>query len=123
MFALWMERARPDAGISGAPWYEPREHDACGSRAHARGKIDPRDITCTLIDLAVRGLRQKLRKRSIAAFIFHHKDYTFHLLKPRDNGPPSLLTKVCADECFFIREPLGFPALKTTFTLALPVIR
>src|SRR5208282_4987466 len=84
MFVLWWRWGRdPDPGISVAPMYEP---PAGISPAEAgtllEDKIHPRDITSTLVDLAVRGY-VKIEETHEKVLVFTHKDYIFHLLKPR----------------------------------------
>ena len=44
--------------------------------------IHPRDITSTMVDLAVRGYI-KIEETDDKGFLFTHKDYVFHLLKPQ----------------------------------------
>ena len=83
MFTLWWYKGRdPDPGISVAPMYEP---PAGMSPAEAGTLLDdtihPRDITSTLVDLAVRGF-VKIEEVDEKGLVFHHKDYVFHLLKP-----------------------------------------
>jgi uncharacterized membrane protein YgcG len=83
MFTLWWCRGRdPDPGVSVAPMYEP---PAGMSPAEAGTLLDdaihPRDITSTLVDLAVRGFL-KIEEVDDKGLVFHHKDYIFHLLKP-----------------------------------------
>src|SRR6201999_1225169 len=46
-------------------------------------QVHPRDITCTLVNLAVRGYI-KIEETVDQALFFHHKDYIFHLLKPKE---------------------------------------
>ena len=45
--------------------------------------VHPRDITCTLVDLAVRGYVKIEEVSDTTLLIFHRKDYIFHLLKER----------------------------------------
>ena len=85
MFVLWWYKGRdPDAGMSVAPLYEPPPGI---SPAEAGTLIDdsihPRDITCTMVDLAVRGYF-KIEETAEKVLLFTHKDYIFHLLKPRE---------------------------------------
>src|SRR5208337_1050611 len=80
MFVLWWRWGRdPDPGISVAPMYEP---PAGISPAEAgtlvEDKIHPRDITSTLVDLAVRGYL-KIEETQEKVLVFTHKDYIFHL--------------------------------------------
>jgi uncharacterized membrane protein YgcG len=44
--------------------------------------VHPRDITSTLVDLAVKGYL-KIEETESKALLFSHRDYTFHLLKPQ----------------------------------------
>ena len=85
MFTLWHYKGRdPDAGRSIAPMYEP---PAGMSPAETGALIDdtvhPRDITSTLIDLAVRGYL-KIVETNEKGLLFTHKDYVFQLEKPLD---------------------------------------
>ena len=85
MFALWYSVGRdPDPGVSVAPQYEPPK-GMCP--AEAGTLIDdtthPRDITSTIVDLAVRGYI-KIEETAENILVFTHRDYVFHLLKPRE---------------------------------------
>jgi hypothetical protein len=85
MFVLWWYKGRdPDPGMSVAPMYEP---PAGISPAEAgtllEDTIHPRDITSTMVDLAVRGYI-KIEETAEKVLLFTHKDYIFHLLKPRE---------------------------------------
>jgi len=85
MWTLWYYKGRdPDAGRSVAPMYEPPP----GMTPAETGTIlddtiHPRDITCTLVDLAVRGYLKIEEVSDTTLMIFHRKDYVFHLLKDR----------------------------------------
>ena len=85
MFALWWYKGRdPDPGISVAPMYEPPQGI---SPAEAGTLLDdsihPRDITSTSsIWRCADTSRSKRRPRRFCSFT--HKDYVFHLLKPRE---------------------------------------
>ena len=83
MFSLWWKKGRdPHAGLSVAPMYEPPK----GMTPAEVGTLiddstDPRDITSTLVDLAVRGYI-KIREEEVAQLIvFKKKDYIFVRLK------------------------------------------
>ena len=85
MFALWHSVGRdPDPGVSVAPQYEPPK-GMCPAEAGTLldDTIHPRDITSTIVDLAVRGYI-KIEEKVDTFLLFHHKDYLFHLLKPRE---------------------------------------
>src|SRR6202162_3153972 len=83
MFAVWWYKGRdPDPGMSVAPMYEPPAGISpaeCGTLLD--DSIHPRDITSTIVDLAVRGFI-KIEETDDKGLLFHHKDYIFHLLKP-----------------------------------------
>jgi len=84
MFGLWYTVGRdPDPGMSVAPMYEPPKDMTpaeCG--ALVDDGIHPRDITCTLIDLAVKGYI-KIEEVKEQHFLFSGRDFIFHLLKPK----------------------------------------
>ena len=48
-------------------------------------RIHPRDITSTIVDLAVRGFL-KIEETDEKGLLFHHKDYIFHLLQEMSQG-------------------------------------
>ncbi|MGA7695255.1 MAG: DUF2207 domain-containing protein, partial [Candidatus Sulfotelmatobacter sp.] len=83
MLVLWWYKGRdPNPGMSVAPMYEPPEGFSpaeCGTLLDDR--IHPRDITSTIVDLAVRGFL-KIEEVEDKGLVFSHKDYIFHLLKP-----------------------------------------
>jgi uncharacterized membrane protein YgcG len=83
MFGLWYTVGRdPDPGISVAPMYEPPKGITPAEAGTLIGDaIHPRDITSTIVDLAVRGYI-KIEEKVDTFLVFHHKDYVFHLLKP-----------------------------------------
>jgi uncharacterized membrane protein YgcG len=125
MFTLWWYKGRdPDPGISVAPMYEP---PAGMSPAETGTLLDdaihPRDITCTLVDLAVRGF-VKIEEVDDKGLVFHHKDYVFHLLKPmaqwNDLAPHErvMLTNVFGSE-----SVVRLSSLKNRFYTAIPVIK
>jgi hypothetical protein len=126
MFTLWWYKGRdPDPGRSIAPMYEP---PAGISPAEAGTLIDdtihPRDITCTIVDLAVRGYI-KIEEVVDKGIIFHHKDYVFHLLKPRDQwsdlSPHEriMLENIYTGDASETR----LSSLKNHFYTALPLVR
>jgi uncharacterized membrane protein len=86
--------------------------------------IDPRDITSTLIDLAVRGYL-KIEEIDEKVLLFHRKDYVFHLLKPREewkNLAPHervMLENIYAGAGTETR----LSSLKNHFYTAIPLIR
>lgn len=83
MFFFWWTKGRdPKADVSVAPMYEPPKGM---TPAEVGTLIDdtvhPRDITSTLVDLAVKGF-VKIEETETKVLLFSHRDYTFHSLKP-----------------------------------------
>ena len=80
MFGLWLWRGRdPDPGISVAPMYEPplkMSPAECGTLMD--DALLPRDISATLVDLAVRGYI-KIEDVTKEGFLTKHLDYIFDL--------------------------------------------
>src|SRR5713226_7087828 len=125
MFTLWWYKGRdPDPGISVAPMYEP---PAGMTPAEAgtlvEDTIHPRDITSTLVDLAVRGY-VKIEETVDRGLIFHHKDYIFHLLIPRPDwkglAPHEL---VMLENVFGRGDEIRLSSLKNSFYTSIPIIR
>jgi len=125
MFTLWWYKGRdPDPGLSVAPMYEP---PAGMTPAEAGTLLDdsihPRDITCTLVDLAVRGF-VKIEEVDDKGLVFHHKDYIFHLLRPRDQwGQLVPHERVMLENVFAASDDTRLSSLKNRFYRAIPVIQ
>ncbi len=126
MFALWWWRGRdPDPGVSVAPMYEPPFGI---SPAEAGTLLDdtihPRDITSTIVDLAVRGYI-KIEETAEKILLFTHKDYVFHLLKPRDQWDVALAPheRVMLENIFAGGNDIRLSSLKNRFYTAIPAIR
>jgi Predicted membrane protein (DUF2207) len=127
MFGLWWVKGRdPDAGMSVAPMYEP---PANISPAEAGTLVDdtihPRDITSTIVDLAVRGYI-KIEETGEKGLLFTHKDYMFHLLKPMAEWTdPSLVPheRVMLENIFQGGALTQLSNLKNRFYTAVPIIR
>src|SRR5271167_3861312 len=84
MFFFWWTKGRdPKPDISIAPMYEPPKGM---TPAEVGTLIDdavhPRDISSTLVDLAVKGYL-KIEEKESKSLLFSHRDYIFHLLKPQ----------------------------------------
>ena len=127
MFTLWWYKGRdPDPGMSVAPMYEPPPGI---SPAEAGTLLDdtihPRDITSTMVDLAVRGYI-KIEETAEKGLVFTHKDYVFHLLKPmaqwtdKDLAPHE---RVMLENVFQGGEETRLSSLKNRFYTAVPIIR
>jgi len=127
MFSVWWYKGRdPDPGVSVAPMYEPPPGI---SPAEAGTLLDdtihPRDITSTMVDLAVRGYI-KIEETEDKGLVFTHKDYVFHLLKPmaqwtdKDLAPHE---RVMLENVFQGGSETRLSNLKNRFYTAVPVIR
>jgi uncharacterized membrane protein len=127
MFTLWWYKGRdPDAGMSVAPMYEP---PAGISPAEAGTLLDdtihPRDITSTMVDLAVRGYI-KIEETAEKGLVFTHKDYVFHLLKPMAQWNDAGLApheRVMLENIFQGGAETRLSSLKNRFYTAVPIIR
>jgi len=84
MGLLWWSVGRdPDPGLSVAPQYGPPEKmTPAETGLLIDDSIDPRDITCTIVDLAVRGYLH-IQEIDTKVLMFTSKDYELQLLKPR----------------------------------------
>jgi uncharacterized membrane protein YgcG len=126
MFALWWYKGRdPDPGRSVAPMYEP---PAGMSPAEAGALIDdtihPRDITSTIIDLAVRGYVKIEETVDTTLLIFHSKDYIFHLVKPQSEWQGlAPHERVMLENIFAGGQQTRLSSLKNRFYTAIPVIQ
>jgi hypothetical protein len=127
MWTLWYYKGRdPDAGRSVAPMYEPPP----GMTPAETGTIvddivHPRDITCTLVDLAVRGYVKIEEVSDTTLMIFHRKDYVFHLLKDRSQWNDLVPFEQVMLENVFSGggTETQLSSLKNRFYTALPIIR
>jgi hypothetical protein len=127
MFGLWWVKGRdPDPGMSVAPMYEP---PANISPAEAGTLLDdsihPRDITSTIVDLAVRGYI-KIEEVEEKGLLFTHKDYVFHLLKPMAEWDDKSLApheRVMLENVFQGGAETRLSNLKNRFYTAVPIIR
>jgi uncharacterized membrane protein len=128
MFALWWTKGRdPHPDISVAPMYEPPK----GMTPAEVGtliddKVHPRDITATLVDLAVKGYI-KIEETDSKVLMFTHRDYTLHSLKDPGNWNSDslqahervMLRHLFADGATQIR----LSELRNHFYVAIPTIK
>jgi hypothetical protein len=126
MFALWYSVGRdPDPGVSVAPQYEPPK-GMCPAEAGTLldDTIHPRDITSTIVDLAVRGYI-KIEEKVDTFLLFHHKDYLFHLLKPREQWGTDLTPheRVMLENIFLGGAETRLSSLKNRFYTVIPIVR
>ena len=126
MFTLWYYKGRdPDAGRSVAPMYEPPPGmTPAEAGALMDDSVDPRDITCTLVDLAVRGFVKIEEVSDTTLLVFHRKDYVFHLLKDRSQWSDlAPFERVMLENVFSGGTQTRLSSLKNRFYTAIPVIR
>ena len=126
MYGLWHAVGRdPDPGVSVAPQYEPPK-GICPAEAGTLvdDTIHPRDITSTIVDLAVRGYI-KIEEKVDTFLIFHHKDYVFHLLKPREQWGPDITPheRVMLENIFVDGAETRLSSLKNRFYTVIPQVR
>ena len=125
MGGLWYAVGRdPDPGMSVAPQYEPPKGLTPAETGTLIGDcIHPRDITSTIVDLAVRGY-VRIEEKVDTILVFHHKDYVFHLLKPMTEwGELAPHERVMMDNIFLSGNDTRLSSLKNRFYTAVPVIR
>ena len=126
MFLLWWYKGRdPDPGVSVAPMYEPPQGI---SPAEAGTLLDdsihPRDITSTIVDLAVRGYI-KIEETAEKVLLFTHKDYVFHRVKPQTEWKDLAPHEFVMMEHIFGSgvDQMRLSSLKNRFYTAVPIIR
>ncbi|HVZ15834.1 MAG TPA: DUF2207 domain-containing protein, partial [Terriglobales bacterium] len=132
MFTMWHTIGRdPDPGLSVAPQYEPPK----GMTPAEVGTLiddstDPRDVTSTIVDLAVKGYI-KIQETQDQGFLFKHKDYIFERLKPAD-GKLAAHESVMLNNMFSVYtsvdgttvgEQTTLSSLKNRFYTAIPTIK
>ncbi len=125
MFTLWYTKGRdPNAGLSVAPMYEPPANiSPAEAGTLVDDRIDPRDITSTLVDLAVRGYL-KIEETEHKVLLFSHKDYTFHLVKKRDEWKDAQPHEmVILNHLFSTGDSVPLSSLKNEFYVAIPKIK
>ena len=127
MFGLWLWKGRdPDPGISVAPMYEPPKGlTPAEAGTLLADDIEARDITSTLIDLAVKGYLKIIETEDKVLFI-KHKDYTLRLMKPRSEWQNLAAHELEVLNNIFpevTAEETTLSSLKNRFYVALPSIR
>lgn len=127
MFTFWWYKGKdPSVGLSVAPMYEPpKDMTPAEVGTLVDDTIDPRDVTSTVIDLAVRGFLKIEETKEEHLLIFSSKDYVFHLLKDRSqwNGLASH-ERVVLERMFDSGgQTCRLSSLKNHFYTAIPVIK
>ena len=126
MFTLWWYKGRdPDPGRSVAPMYEPPPGM---SPAEAGTLIDDnihaRDITATIVDLAVRGYVKIEETVETNLLIFHSKDYIFHPLKPAAEWKGlAAHEQIMLENIFVGGQPTRLSSLRNRFYTSIPFIK
>ena len=125
MFVFWYFKGRdPDPGRSVAPMYEPpKDFTPAEVGTLIDDRTDPRDITSTLVHLAVKGY-VKIREVKHEGFIFDSKDYEFDLLKPQSEWSKlAAHEQVVLSNVFGATNSTSLSSLKNRFYTAIPVIK
>ena len=127
MFGLWWWKGRDaDPGMSVAPVYEPPKGlTPAEAGTLLADAIESRDITSTLIDLAVKGYL-KIVEHDDKILFLTHKDYILRLLKPRPDWQNLVPHEVEVLNNIFpevTAEETTLSSLKNRFYIALPSIR
>jgi uncharacterized membrane protein len=124
MFTMWYTLGRdPDPGLSVAPQYEPpKDMTPAEAGTLIDDSTDPRDITSTIIDLAVKGY-VKIHETQDQGLLFKHKDYEFELLKPADNNLASHEQVMLNNIFSYGGQRTTLSSLKNRFYTAIPTIR
>lgn len=126
MWRLWRARGKDPELAPIAPMYEPPDQLTPAELGTlADGKPDMRDITSTIVDLAVRGYLTITERKNERFFgLFSETDYTFTLTDPRAAGDAlkaherSLLSAM-----FGANESVTLSDLKNKFYKHLPRLR
>ncbi len=126
MFVFWWTKGRdPKPDISVAPMYEPpKDMTPAEVGSLIDDEVRPRDITSTLVDLAVKGYL-KIEETESKVLLFSHRDYTFHSLKP-----PGTWSSLASHERVMLKHMFSGDAtqvrlsdLKNQFYVAIPTMK
>ncbi|PSH03963.1 MAG: hypothetical protein CXZ00_09095 [Acidobacteria bacterium] len=127
MSGLWWWKGRDaDAGMSVAPMYEPPKGlTPAEAGTLISDAIESRDITSTLIDLAVKGYL-KIIETEDKVFFIKHKDYILRLMKPRAEWQNLVAHEIEVLNNIFpelTAQETTLSSLRNRFYVALPSIR
>ncbi len=125
MFTMWWYKGRdPESGLSVAPMYEPpKDMSPAEVGSLVDDSVDARDVTSTIVDLAVRGYLHIEEKQDKILF-FKSTDYIFKLLKTRDQWNSLRAHEISMLENMFAgSDVIHLSDLKNKFYLALPGIK
>ena len=125
MFLLWRWKGRdPTPSHSVAPLYEPPANiTPAEAGALIADKVEDRDVTSIIFDLAVRGYI-RMEETEAQGIFSKHKDYDFHLLKPTpqwlDLAP---YERVMLEHIFGGGEKTRMSDLRNRFYIAVPMLK
>ncbi len=128
MFFLWWSKGRdPKPDISVAPMYEPpKGMTPAEVGSLVDDSVHPRDITSTLVDLAVKGYI-KIEETDSKGVFFSHRDYIFHSLKDPGTWSSSALEaheRVMLNHLFAGgNTQIRMSELRNQFYVAIPTIK
>jgi uncharacterized membrane protein YgcG len=133
MFGLWWWKGRnPDPGISVAPMYEPPKGlTPAEAGTLLEDAVEARDITSTVIDLAVKGYIKIIEQNDKGLFLTH-RDYVLQLTKPRPEWQDLAGHELVVLDNIFPLDAMvsgasdtetTLSSLKERFYIALPSIR
>ncbi len=125
MFTMWWYKGRdPKSGLSVAPMYEaPKDMSPAEVGSLIDDSVDPRDVTSTIVDLAVRGYIHIEEKQEKVLF-FKNTDYIFRLLKPRNEWKDLRAhEQAMLENMFSGNDVIHLSDLKNRFYLALPGVK
>ena len=125
MFGLWWVKGRdPDPGMSVAPLYAPPEKmGPAEAGTLVVDRVEPRDITAVLVDLAVRGYI-KIVEVDHKGLLLSHKDYELQLLK--DQSQWKDLTdyeETMLQQVFGSGKTIHISELRNRFYTAVPTLK
>jgi uncharacterized membrane protein len=128
MFWLWYTRGRDPRGQPITVQYEPPDRLSPGEAGTlVDNEAAMRDVTATLVDLAVRGymvIEQKEKDELLG--LMHHKEYIFHLKKPPADWKDLRSHEREILDAFFeggARDSVKLSELQNHFYTHLPAIR
>jgi len=128
MFFFWWTKGRdPKADTSVAPMYEPpKDMTPAEVGTLIDDRVHPRDISSTLVDLAVKGYI-KIEETESKVLLFTHRDYVFHSLKDPGTWSSSKLEaheRVMLDHMFpNSLTSIRLSELRNKFYVAIPTIK
>jgi uncharacterized membrane protein len=125
MFTMWWYKGRdPQSGLSVAPMYDPpKDMSPAEVGSLIDDSVDPRDVTSTIVDLAVRGYIH-IEEKQEKVLLFKNTDYIFRLLKPRNEWKDLRAhEQSMLDNMFSGTDVIHLSDLKNRFYLALPGVK